>query len=53
MAVPTAQVAHMLAPLTFSTGLQLAGGFAPKPPFYPSTYIYIEILYLFTIYNII
>ena len=35
MAVPTARVARMLAPLTFSTGLQLAGGLAPKPPFRP------------------
>ena len=39
IAMPTAWVAHMLAPLTFSTGLQLAGGIAPKPPFYPLTYI--------------
>ena len=43
MAVPTARVARMLAPLTFSTGLQLAGGVAPKPPFHPSTYIYTKI----------
>ena len=35
MAVPTARVARMLAPLAFSTGLQLAGGVAPKPPFRP------------------
>ena len=43
MAVPTARVARRLTPLTFSTGLQLARGVAPKPPFCPSTYIYTEI----------
>ena len=43
MAVPTARVARRLTPLPFSTGLQLAGGVAPKPPFRPSTYIYTEI----------
>ena len=43
MAMPTAQVAHRLTPFTFSTGLQLAGGVAPQPPFYPLTYIYIKV----------
>ena len=43
MAVPTARVARRLAPLTFSTGLQLVGGVAPKPPFCPLIYIYSEI----------
>ena len=32
LAMPTAWVARMLAPLTYSTGLQLVGGAAPKPP---------------------
>ena len=41
IAVPMARVTHRLTPLTFSTGLQLAGDVAPKPPFYPLTlYIY-------------
>src|SRR6266403_1126164 len=33
MAMPTARVTRRLAPLAFSTGRQLVGGFAPKPPF--------------------
>ena len=37
MAVPTARVARTLAPLTFSTGHQLVGGVAPKPPLSPCT----------------
>ena len=37
MAVPTARVARTLAPLTFSTGHQLVGGVAPKPPSSPCT----------------
>ena len=32
LAMPTAQVARMLTPLAFSTGYQLVGGIAPKPP---------------------
>jgi hypothetical protein len=43
MAVPTARVARMLAPLAFSTGHQLVGGVAPKPPFvhmYSSTHVF-------------
>ena len=43
MAVPMAWVTCRLAPLTFSIGLQLVGGVAPKPPFCPLTYIYSEI----------
>ena len=31
LAVPSARVAHMLAPLTYSPGLKLVGGSAPKP----------------------
>ena len=37
MAVPTARVARKLAPLAFSTGHQLVGGVAPKPPLSPCT----------------
>jgi hypothetical protein len=31
LAVPSARVARMLAPLTYSPGLELVGGSAPKP----------------------
>ena len=33
LAMPPAWVARKLAPLTYSIGLQLVGGAAPKPPF--------------------
>jgi hypothetical protein len=45
MAVPTARVARKLAPLAFSTGLQLVGGVAPKPPFvhmHSSTHVFCQ-----------
>ena len=34
LAVPSARVTRMLTPLTYSTGLKLVGGSAPKPPAY-------------------
>jgi hypothetical protein len=35
LAVPTARVTHMLAPLAFSTGLSLLGALPPNPLFSP------------------
>ena len=44
LAVPTARVARMLAPLAFSTGLSLLGALPPNP-----LSLYIVLLFLFSL----
>jgi hypothetical protein len=47
LAVPTARVARMLAPLASSTGLSLLGALPPNP--HPSLNSLISLLFLFSL----